>query len=503
MQTADPHSFTTIGLRLCQQWMYRTRTLDRSGRDRYTAASPSTRLSRRGLWRQAGEHVELQEHSDYVALQGALQRLQAQGGQAWVVGPAATAILTERLLPRFGPWQVAWQGNEPTASHDRVEWVNLAARGQTLEQFLAEQPVRAWAIGTDGRGAPVDPVGGLADARDRRLRVQQEARAWFLQGPERVLDLAVLVAASGLQVDKELMRLARRESGNVVAVDRGLWAERFGQVLMGEHAGAGLQFLHDCEALQRMVPEVCLMVDFHKSCPVHHKDIWDHTLQVVEKCPQSLVVRWAALMHDAGKVWTRSVTKERKVHFFRHEELGASLMEGVAGRFHLDPQIRDRVVYVIGNHARANVYAAEWTDSAVRRLIRDMGDHLDDVLAFSQSDFTTKRQWRIAEVRQLAEELHQRIREVAAEDAKVPPLPKGLGHVIMQATGLAPGPWLGIVQRWLEAEVEAGRLEAQLSAEAYLAIVQERAPELLTVAKGTERQRPPKAPAKTPTSAGS
>lgn len=197
-------------------------------------------------------------------------------------------------------------------------------------------------------------------------------------------------------------------------------------------------------------------------------------------------------MHDSGKVWTRSVNKQGKVHFFRHEELGASLMEGVAGRFHLDPALRDRVVYVIGNHARANVYAADWTDSAVRRLIRDMGDHLEDVLAFSRSDFTTKRQWRIAEVRGLAEELHKRIREVAAEDAKVPPLPKGLGHVIMQATGLAPGPWLGEVQRWLEAEVAAERVAPLLDAERYLEYVQERAAHLLSVQKGNERKRLPR-----------
>jgi poly(A) polymerase len=285
------------------------------------------------------------------------------------------------------------------------------------------------------------------------------------------------------------VRTAWRDAGNVLQLDRAVWCERFGEVLLGDKAGTGLQFLHDAGVLQLMVPEVVAMVDFHKSCPVHHKDIWDHTLQVVEKCPQVLTVRWAALMHDTGKVWTRTVNKQGKVHFFRHEEMGASLMEGVAGRFHLDPELRDRVVYIIANHARANVYATNWTDSAVRRLIRDMGEHLADVLAFSQSDFTTKRAWRIAEVRSLAEELNTRIPRIAAEDAKIPPLPKGLGHVIMQATGLQPGPWLGEVQHWLEAEVEAGAIEARLEAEAYLAHVRDKRPELLAIDPGKVRER--------------
>jgi poly(A) polymerase len=437
--------------------------------------------------------IESPETQQLAQLQRILLALTAEGAACWVVGEAASAVLSCQLLPRWTPWHIAVEGPIAAIAPEdlgvAVTVTALPGGSDDLPSLLAREPIRAWALAMDARGQTFDPWHNADDARDRRLRIPGDPRAWMAKGPERVLDLAVLAARSGLTPDKELLRLARRDAGNVLSVDRALWAERFGEVLLGEHAGAGLQFLYDCEALHRMVPEVCLMVDFHKSCPVHHKDIWDHTLQVVEKCPQALAVRWAALMHDSGKVWTRSVNKQGKVHFFRHEELGASLMEGVAGRFHLDPALQDRVVYVIGNHARANVYAAEWTDSAVRRLIRDMGPHLDDVLAFSSSDFTTKRQWRITEVRHLAEQLHKRIREVAAEDAKVPPLPKGLGHVIMQALSLAPGPWLGEVQRWLEAEVEAGRVAPLLDASHYLAHVQEHKPELLRVEKGLERQR--------------
>jgi len=161
----------------------------------------------------------------------------------------------------------------------------------------------------------------------------------------------------------------------------------------------------------------------------------------------------------------------------------------VAGRFHMADNLRDRVVYIIANHARANVYATEWTDSAVRRLTRDMGDHLRDVLAFSQSDFTTKRQWRIAEVRSLTEELGQRILRIADADARVPPLPKGLGDAIMQQTGLQPGPWLGEVQKWLQSQCDEGLLPALQDAGFYLAHVQANRPELLQIVPGTERQR--------------
>lgn len=336
-------------------------------------------------------------------------------------------------------------------------------------------------------------LGCLADpdeANQGRLRPAGDLRALLREGAHRILDIAVWAATAGLRPVPELTRHAQRDAGNLLGLDRSVWQERFGAVLMAPRAAAGLRWLHEARALQLLVPEVVSMVDFHKSCPVHHKDIFDHTLQVVEKCPPSLVVRWVALMHDAGKVWTRTV-RQGKVHFFRHEELSASLMEGVAGRFHMEPELRDRIAWVIANHARANVYTAQWTDSAVRRLIRDMGPYLDDVLAFSQSDYTTRRSQRIAEVRSLASQLNERIPEIAAGDAKRPALPKGFGSLVLQETGLPPGPWLGTIQRWLEDEADAGRLERQREAPFYLAHVRAARPDLLDVNPQDARRRRP------------
>jgi poly(A) polymerase len=422
-----------------------------------------------------------------------------RGVEVAVVGPAALALASGTPLPTGLPWTILASGPAQKCPETPQDWpmqlrtVETEPFAHALLQHLAAEPVRAWAVAVGAGGEIVDSTGGLADAAEGRLGLRSDLRKFVQGNPRHILDLAVWAAQSGLKPPIEAVRAAQRDAGNVLSLDRALWCERFGTVLLGEFAGTGLRFLHEAMVLQLMVPEVVAMIDFHKGCPVHHKDIWDHTLQVIEKCPYSPAVRWAALMHDTGKVWTRTVNKQGKVHFFRHEEMGASLMEGVAGRFHLDPELRDRVVYVIANHARANVYTTDWTDSAVRRLIRDMGPHLQDVIAFSQSDFTTKRAWRIAEVRSLAEELNARIPRIAEEDAKVPPLPKGLGHTVMQATGLGPGPWLGQVVAWLEAEVEAGRVEPLLSSEAYLEIVQRERAELLQVNPQDVRRRRPRA----------
>lgn len=404
--------------------------------------------------------------------------------RCWIAGDLAAASELVARLRATDPGIAALPAVEfqalpdgaPEASADRAQ----AGLGKRALQRLAKAQVRPWAIAVDADGEVADPTGFLLEPESAELTGAQDLAHWLRGRADRLLELAALAAATGLRPGEAVVRVMLRDGSHVLGLDRQLWCRWMEAILTAPRPSVGLQLLQDVRVLPLLVPEASAMVDFHKSCPVHHKDIWDHTLQVVDKCPPHPVVRWAALMHDVGKVWTRSLGTKGKVHFFRHEELGASLMEGVAGRFRMDPGLRDEVCYVIGNHARANVYSTEWTDSAVRRLIRDMGPHLDAVLAFSRSDFTTKRAWRIREVRELGEELIRRIEEIRAADARVPPLPKGFGTLVIERTGRKPGPWLGEIQRVLEAEVDAGRLEGQLGAEAYWAWLQEHGQALLT-----------------------
>ncbi|MBM4341901.1 MAG: HD domain-containing protein [Deltaproteobacteria bacterium] len=386
----------------------------------------------------------------------------------------------------------------PLGAADALSAASLAAAlvddvRSKVAPSLAAGRLRALAVAVLAGGEVLDPHDAGRDWREGVLRAVGDPRQLWRFDPAAMIEIAAIAAHTGLVPDRDLLRAVQRDAVLVLHADRERWQQAVGAMLLGPRAAVGLRFLHAAGVLSLLVPEVTALCEFHRSCSVHHKDIWDHTLQVVEKCPPNLVVRWAALMHDTGKVHTRTVQKGR-VHFFGHEALGASLMEGVAGRFHMAEPVARRIVYVIGNHARANAYLANWTDSAVRRLVRDMGEHLDDVLAFSRSDYTTKRSTRQAEVQTLTAQLAGHIAEVVAEDSKVPPLPKGLGNHILAQTGLQPGPWLGRVQQWLEAQCETGALQAQRDADYYLQAVRAGAPHLLAIEPGTERDRRPKSP---------
>jgi poly(A) polymerase len=247
------------------------------------------------------------------------------------------------------------------------------------------------------------------------------------------------------------------------------------RVIMGEHADLGLDSLLATGVLDSLLPEVKAMVGFGDG-EWRHKDVWKHTKQVVAQAVPRIEVRYAALFHDIGKVRTRSIAPNGEVHFFGHAEVGARMFDRLERRAHLfrsDAALFESVRFLVLHHLRASQYDGKWTPSAVRRFTKEIGAHLDDLLCLSRADITTKRPEKKRRGVALIDELAARIGELAAEDAKQPPLPTGLGNELMTAFGLSPSRQLGDLKRALEAAVEAGEIEERLEAGAYVEFVRQ------------------------------
>jgi poly(A) polymerase len=205
-----------------------------------------------------------------------------------------------------------------------------------------------------------------------------------------------------------------------------------------------------------------------------HKDVWKHTKQVVRQSVPRLEVRWAALFHDIGKVKTRSFTADGKVHFLGHAEVGTRMFDKLdrrLGLFVSEPSLKETVRFLVLHHLRANQYANDWTDSAVRRFARELGAHLEDLLCLARADITTKRPEKKRRGLHQIEELQHRITTLAEEDARIPPLPSGIGDEIMRAFGLPPSRKIGELKKALEDAVAAGEIAPQQPAEAYVEFV--------------------------------
>jgi poly(A) polymerase len=247
------------------------------------------------------------------------------------------------------------------------------------------------------------------------------------------------------------------------------------RVMMGEYADAGLDSLLVTGVLDVLIPEVKSMVGFGDG-EWRHKDVWKHTKQVVCQSVPRIEVRWAALLHDIGKVKTRSIDEHGEVHFFGHAEVGARMFDKLERRrrfFADDEALRSTIRFLVLHHLRASQYDGSWTDSAVRRFAREIGPHLEDLLCLSRADITTKRPEKKRRGIGYIDELAGRITDLAAEDAKQPPLPTGVGNEIMATFGIPPSKQLGDIKRALEAAVESGEIPARQESGFYVEFLAE------------------------------
>lgn len=293
-------------------------------------------------------------------------------------------------------------------------------------------------------------------------------RAVLPADPIAVMRCATAIAHTD-RLPHEAVTRAMREQ--IAALDQrppSAYREEMEAMLVGRHVHLALQWLHDVGAQARLLPELEATVDFSQEAGRKHKDVWEHTKQVVRQAVPRPAVRWGALLHDIGKVPTRTFTPDGGVHFHGHAEVGARMFDPIAKRFGFERAQRQQIRFLILHHLRANQYAPSWTDSAVRRFAREMEQHLDDLLDLSRADITSKRPGRRQELITQIHALATRIAALRELDAKQPPLPTGLGTAITARFGIPPSKRIGDLKKALEAACETGELEERREDDYYL-----------------------------------
>jgi hypothetical protein len=217
-------------------------------------------------------------------------------------------------------------------------------------------------------------------------------------------------------------------------------------------------------------PELMNIIGFGDG--VHHKDLWAHTRQVVAQTTLTLSQRWTALLHDIGKpICFRIINRE--VTFHGHEACGADMFRVIAKRTHLWDDEQDQaeeIEWLIRNSGRVEC-VDEWSDSGVRRLITECGPRLPALLRFVRADVTTGRREKFLQHQRRIDDLESYIEKIKKADADRNVLPKGLGLVISEKFGIAPGPALGKAISSLKERVLSGELERNRDVDYYIAVL--------------------------------
>jgi poly(A) polymerase len=346
--------------------------------------------------------------------------------------------------------------------------------GKDLVEDLARRDfsINAMAMAMDG--LLIDPYGGKRDLEQGVLRTVGDPRIIFQEDPLRTLRAARFIATLGMKPESGLAEVVREVAGEILTVSRERWLLEMNKILVGGAVEDGLTFLVTTGVLAHLWPAGQAMVEFRADQGrYHHKALWSHTLGVVSQAPTRTAVRWAALLHDAGKVTTRSVDANGEVHFFGHELVGTAIVDEVARRFRFDRALHQRVRALVLMHQRPALYDKTWTDGAVRRLIRDAGDALEDLLDLSRADVTSHRPGIREGVLARLAELQARAVGLIEKDGQTPLLPKGIGQAIMAHFDIEGGPRIGTMKGRLEQAVLDGALPRDGMLEEYLAYLEQ------------------------------
>jgi poly(A) polymerase len=302
----------------------------------------------------------------------------------------------------------------------------------------------------------------MSTAAADRIRALVEA------DPVVLVEIAGAIANEGRMPPDAITRVAQDHAVRLSDADKTRLRDAVEQMLMGRDVDAALEWLQQAGILRVLFPELEATVDLVQETGRQHKDVWAHTKQVVKQTVRRPLVRWAALLHDIGKVPTRTFTPDG-VHFHGHAEVGARMFDKVHSRFNFARDERQTIRFLVKHHLRTNQYSDQWTDSAVRRFHREMGPHMTDLLDLSRADITSKRPGRRKTLLEQISALADRVDVLAEADAKLPPLPGGVGNAIMDAFEIPPSRLIGDLKRALEQRIEAGDLEARREDAYYVA----------------------------------
>ena len=379
---------------------------------------------------------------------------------------------------RKGEWQVeitTYRAEEydPDSRKPSVQY------GDTLAGDLGRRDftVNAMAVTLPDRKFE-DPYGGIVDLAHRLLRTPGRPEDSFSDDPLRMMRAARFAAQLDFTVDPDVVRAMTDMAARIEIVSAERIRDELVKLVMAPHPRKGLALLVETGLAEHVLPELpalALERDEHH----RHKDVYEHTLTVLEQSMDledrlggpDLVSRLAALMHDVGKPRTRRFQDDGTVTFHHHDVVGAKLTRKRLKALRFSNDTIDEVSRLVELHLRFHGYGSgEWTDSAVRRYVRDAGDQLERLHVMTRADCTTRNRRKAERLRRTYDDLEARIERLGEEEELASIRPDLDGNQIMELLGIGPGREVGEAYRYLlELRMDQGPMSPEDAKAALLA----------------------------------
>ena len=317
-----------------------------------------------------------------------------------------------------------------------------------LETDLSRRDFTVNAIAYDiNNNEIIDPYGGLKDLSEGLIRTPDTADISFSDDPLRMLRACRFVSTHGFTPNNELFKAISKNVERIEIVSTERIRDEFTKLLTGKEPSLGLKAFVESGLSELIMPELNeLKIEVDPKH--HHKDVYEHTMVVLDRVSPTLISRMSALLHDIGKPKTKGI-ENGKVHFRHHEVVGAKMSKKILKRLKYDNETIKKVSLLVENHLRPHTFKMGWTDSAVRRYIIDAGGLLEELNDLVRADITTKNKAKYEEINKYLDEMEERIKEVAEKEELSKLRPPISGDEIMDMFDLEPGPSVGVIMKAL------------------------------------------------------
>jgi putative nucleotidyltransferase with HDIG domain len=324
----------------------------------------------------------------------------------------------------------------------------------TLEEDLSRRDFTVNAMAVNLRketfGKLVDPFGGQSDLRDKILRTPLEPETTFDDDPLRIMRLMRFAAQLNFRIEPNALLAAKAMTSRLSIVSQERISDEFMKIMACPQPSIGLALMQETGALENIFPELAQMEGIEQREEYHHKDVFRHTLQVVDKTAatsDNLWLRMAALLHDIAKPKTKAFKEGIGWTFHGHNEAGARMVKNIFRRMKLPLEHVPYIEKLVRLHLRPQALVDDGvTDSAVRRLMFEAGNEIDDLMILCRADITSKNQKFVEKILNNYSYVIQKMEEVEAKDRIRNWQPPLRGEEIMQVCGLQEGIMIGILK---------------------------------------------------------
>ncbi len=375
------------------------------------------------------------------------------------------------IFPKFGTAMVPYRGY-------RLDFVS--ARAEAYEE--GSRKPKVWAAGLEADlqrrdftvnamaaslnktayGELIDLFGGQTDLAAKLLRTPLEPERTFSDDPLRIMRAIRFAAQLEFSIERDTLAALQRMVDRLKIISQERITKKFLKLLAAKKPSIGLRFLYLTGVMDVIFPEISQLSGVEQIGPHHHKDVFEHTLLVVDQIAlltKDPVMRLAALVHDIAKPRTKRFMPQTGWTFHGHEDLGARMMKPIGRRLKLPEETTGKLSKIVALHMRPiNLTRESVTDSAVRRLIVDAGEDLEDLMALCRADITSAKPNKVKRYLSQFDELRARIDEVISKDNLRAFQSPVRGEEIMAVCNISPGPLVGKIKTALEDAILEGHV---------------------------------------------